>query len=166
MPRKWFIVVSGTITGPRTEGHPHEEQSIPCQRCQSAGSRGRAAEAEETVRRVAGRVPSTGSAQTLYPVGFPAAITFTSAVVSDLPPIPQLPLLTYSTITKVTERMFSPSMETIASVSLWMISRFLRLREDAFDHFYLNQGHDRLLSEFCPLTSIPRRLGVKRNPCL
>src|SRR5262249_1613176 len=79
MPRKWFILVSGTITGPRPEGHPHEEQSIPCHRCQSAGSRGRAVEAGETVRRVAGRVPSTGSAQTLYPVGLPAASVFTSA---------------------------------------------------------------------------------------
>jgi hypothetical protein len=27
---KVVIVVSGTITGPRTEGHPHDEQSIPC----------------------------------------------------------------------------------------------------------------------------------------
>jgi hypothetical protein len=41
-----------------------------------------------------------------------------------LPPIPQSPFLTSSTITEVTERMFSPLMDIFASVSLWMISRF------------------------------------------
>ena len=52
---------------------------------------------------------------------FPRARAWTSAVVIALPPIPQSPLSTSSTMQKVTWRMFSPSIDTIASVSLLMI---------------------------------------------
>src|SRR5215470_7432555 len=51
----------------------------------------------------------------------PRAKVCTSAVVSALPPIPQSPLSTSSTTHQVTPRMFSPSIETMASVSLVMI---------------------------------------------
>jgi hypothetical protein len=55
---------------------------------------------------------------------FPCASACTSAVVRALSPIPQSPLSTSSTTHQVTLRMFSPSIETIASVSLLMIWRF------------------------------------------
>src|SRR5207344_1684030 len=45
----------------------------------------------------------------------------TCSVVSALPAIPQSPLLTSSTTHHVTWRMFSPSIETIASVRRSMI---------------------------------------------
>src|SRR5262249_35010943 len=54
----------------------------------------------------------------------PAASAFTSLVVSGLPPTPQSPLLTSSRTTHVTGRRFSPSIDTIASVSLRLISCF------------------------------------------
>ena len=44
-------------------------------------------------------------------------------------------------MTHVTERMFSPSIETIVSVSLQIISAFLGRREDAFDQFDIYQRH-------------------------
>src|SRR5262249_9715402 len=55
---------------------------------------------------------------------FPAASAFTSLVDRGFPPTPQSPLLTSSTTTQVTDRMFSPSIETIVSVSLRIISCF------------------------------------------
>src|SRR6516165_8058794 len=58
---------------------------------------------------------------------FPRARACTSAVVRALPPIPQSPLSTSSTRQSVTLRMFSPSIETIASVSLLMIWCFCSL---------------------------------------
>ena len=58
------------------------------------------------------------------PLGTPAASAFTSLVVRGLPPIPQSPLLTSSITTHVTGRMFSPSIDTIASVSLRIIYCF------------------------------------------
>jgi hypothetical protein len=45
-------------------------------------------------------------------------------VVSALPPISQSPLSTSSTTHHVALRMFSPSIETMASVSLRIIWRF------------------------------------------
>src|SRR6185503_15982791 len=51
----------------------------------------------------------------------PAANACTSLVVRALPPMPQSPLSTSSTVTHVTPRMFSPSIETMASVSFLMI---------------------------------------------
>src|SRR5262249_39396141 len=63
-----------------------------------------------------------------HPLALPAARSFTSPAGLGLPPLPpslpQSPPLTSSTITKVTGRMFSPSMETMASVSLRIMSRF------------------------------------------
>src|SRR5262245_35949316 len=58
---------------------------------------------------------------------FPRAKACTSAVVRALPPIPQSPLSTSSTTHQVTPRMLSPSIETIASVSLLIIWRFCSL---------------------------------------
>src|SRR3984893_4965719 len=54
----------------------------------------------------------------------PPAMALISPVVRAFPPMPQLPLLTSSTTTQVTSRIFSPSMETIASVSLRISSCF------------------------------------------
>src|SRR5215475_13772307 len=51
----------------------------------------------------------------------------TSLVVSALPPMPQSPLSTSSIVTQVTPRMFSPSIETMASVSFLMICLFWSL---------------------------------------
>ena len=48
----------------------------------------------------------------------PAGMILTSVVVIALPPIPQSLRLTSSTMTKVTWRKFSPSMETIVSVTI------------------------------------------------
>jgi hypothetical protein len=56
--------------------------------------------------------------------GTPAASALTSAVVSGFPPMPQSPLATSSTTTHVTARMFSPSIDTIASVRRSTISLF------------------------------------------
>src|SRR5215469_17244677 len=52
----------------------------------------------------------------------PAARACTSWVVSALPPIAQSPLCTSSSTHQVTPRMFSPSIDTIASVSFCTIS--------------------------------------------
>jgi hypothetical protein len=54
----------------------------------------------------------------------PAASSLTASVVSGWPPMPHSPLLTSEIFTQVTPRMFSPSIETMASVSFWMICRF------------------------------------------
>jgi hypothetical protein len=45
----------------------------------------------------------------------------TAAVVSGWPPMPHSPLATSEILTQVTPRMFSPSIETIASVSFLII---------------------------------------------
>src|SRR5262249_51653205 len=58
------------------------------------------------------------------PLGLPAANAFTSFVVSGVPPYPQSPLLTSSITTRVACRKFSPSIDTIVSVSLRAISCF------------------------------------------
>src|SRR5215831_7025205 len=54
----------------------------------------------------------------------PVARAFTSSVVNGVPPIPKSPLFTSSITTQVTLRMFSPSIQTTASVSFFTISRF------------------------------------------
>jgi len=54
----------------------------------------------------------------------PAASAFTSLVVKGFPATPQSPLLTSSMTTHVTGRMLSPSIDTIVSVSLRIISCF------------------------------------------
>ena len=54
----------------------------------------------------------------------PAASFLTASVVSGWPAIPHSPLLTSSTTTQVTWRRFSPSIETIVSVSRSTISCF------------------------------------------
>jgi len=56
--------------------------------------------------------------------GLPAASAFTSAVVRGLPPTAHSLLLTSSTTTHVTARMFSPSNDTIVSVNLRITSCF------------------------------------------
>ena len=53
----------------------------------------------------------------------PAARACTSWVVSAFPPIAQSPLCTSSSTHQVTPRMFSPSIDTIVSVSFCTISR-------------------------------------------
>src|SRR6201984_3753128 len=65
-----------------------------------------------------------GDAKPRRHAAFPRARAGRSAVGRALPPIPQSPLSTSSTTHQVTLRMFSPSIETIASVSLLMIWRF------------------------------------------
>ena len=82
-----------------------------------------------------------------------------SPAVRAFPPMPQLPLLTSSTITQVTSRIFSPSIETIASVSLRIISCFCAVREHAFYEFDLNQRHDQLSasSQVVPDETWPNR---------
>src|SRR5215472_16247534 len=59
----------------------------------------------------------------------PAARACTSWVVSALPPIAQSPLCTSSSTHQVTPRMFSPSIDTIASVSFCTISRRCELEK-------------------------------------
>src|SRR6266550_2009289 len=54
----------------------------------------------------------------------PAANALTASVVSAFPPMPHSPLLTSSIVTQVTWRMFSPSIETIASVTFSIIAFF------------------------------------------
>src|ERR1700741_906461 len=68
-----------------------------------------------------------GDAKPRRHAAFPRARAWTSAVVMGLPPIPQSPLSTSSPTDLVTLRMFSPSIETSASVSLLMIWRFCSL---------------------------------------
>ena len=58
------------------------------------------------------------------PAGAFPCRAWTSAAVRPLPPMPQSPLLTSSTITHVTGRRFSPSILTMVSVSWWIISLF------------------------------------------
>jgi hypothetical protein len=67
---------------------------------------------------------SAGLACRYVVAGCPAARLLTSAVVSVLPPMPQSPLCTSSMTHHVTDRMFSPSMLTMVSVSFSTISRF------------------------------------------
>src|SRR5215472_5326383 len=59
----------------------------------------------------------------------PAARACTSWVVSAFPPIAQSPLCTSSSTHQVTPRMFSPSIDTIASVSFCTISRRCELEK-------------------------------------
>src|SRR6204780_5885760 len=59
-----------------------------------------------------------------YAAWRPAASSLTASVVSGLPPMPHSPLLTSEIFTQVPPRMFSPSIETMASVNFWMICRF------------------------------------------
>ena len=63
---------------------------------------------------------------------------------SAFPPIPQSPLLTSSISTVVTPRMFSPSMETIVSVSLAIISCFCFWEKTPSISFTLISGMDRV----------------------
>ena len=84
----------------------------------------------------------------------PAASSFTASVVSGLPPIPHSPLTTSEIFTQVTPRMFSPSIETIASVNFWMIWRFCSgLKIAAKPHFFfqLHQGGRLLLESRLPV---------------
>ena len=52
------------------------------------------------------------------------AIAFTAAVVSALPPIAHAPLSISWMRTQVTGRMASPSIATMASVTLWIMAFF------------------------------------------
>ena len=63
-------------------------------------------------------------ARSHYAAGRPAASSITASVVSGLPPMPHSPLVTSEIFTQVTPRMFSPSIETMASVNFCMICRF------------------------------------------
>src|SRR4051795_13354937 len=78
---------------------------------------------ERPVGRVGGARGDHGYA------GVPAARACTASVVRACPPIPQSPLLTSSTTTQVTPRMFSPSISTIVSVSFSIISCFWSSRK-------------------------------------
>jgi hypothetical protein len=62
----------------------------------------------------------------------PAAIALTISVVRAFPPIPHDPLFTSSIVTQVTPRIFSPSIETIASVNFSMISFFCLVAVDNY----------------------------------
>src|SRR6516164_761611 len=98
-------------------GDSHSRRSFRCSRETRQG----APEPPSVVRAQHG-------ASDLAPhAAFPRARACTSAVVRALPPIPQSPLSTSWTRQKVTMRMFSPSIETSASVSLLMIWRFCSL---------------------------------------
>ena len=74
----------------------------------------------------------------------PSDSSFTFSVVKELPAIPQSPLLTSSTITEVTERKFSPSMETIVSVSLRIISCFCAGEKTPSITFIFTNGRARI----------------------
>jgi hypothetical protein len=97
-------------------------------RSQSHSSRPKS---EEAIRRVdivncgpAAMIPAAGPLSLRQAADLPAAIAMTISVVRAFPPIPHDPLFTSSIVTQVTPRMFSPSIETIASVNFSMISFF------------------------------------------
>ena len=52
-----------------------------------------------------------------------AASSLTASVVCSWAPMPHSPFVISEIFTQVTLRMFSPSIETMASVNFWMICR-------------------------------------------
>jgi hypothetical protein len=108
-------------------GYRHAlEQAVPAGQRVTAVVRNPKKLSGEWIRqlRPGGNDTAAGPLSLRQAADLPAAIAMTISVVRAFPPIPHDPLFTSSIVTQVTPRMFSPSIETIASVNFSMISFF------------------------------------------